>query len=147
MPELTTPQGDEILDIGQAAKLANKSVSTMYWLRGTGQGPRSGKLGRRLVYKRSDVLAWIETAFEACSEGVKARDKANELNEIARPKGLIVTFEASLGAAGYKFMVRREGAPANSALPFGTAEEVEEYLAEFPDRQDGTDGISDGSAP
>jgi predicted DNA-binding transcriptional regulator AlpA len=66
MPEeLTTPeQRDEILDIGQAAKLANKSVSTRYWLRQTGQGPRSGKLGRRLVYKRSHVLAWIESAFE-----------------------------------------------------------------------------------
>lgn len=63
MPEPTTA-ADEILDIGQAAKLANKLVSTMYWLRGQGLGPRSGKLGRRLVYKRSDVLAWIEGAFE-----------------------------------------------------------------------------------
>lgn len=63
IPELTTPQGDEILDIGQAAKLANKSVSTMYWLRVQDRGPRSGKL-RRVVYKPSDVLAWIESAFE-----------------------------------------------------------------------------------
>ena len=63
MPEPTTA-ADEILDIGQAAKLANKSVSTMYWRRQTGQGPRSGKLGRRVIYKRSDVLAWIECAFE-----------------------------------------------------------------------------------
>jgi hypothetical protein len=73
------------------------------------------------------------------TEGVKARDKAKELNEIARPKGLIVTFEASGDAggtsAGHKFWVRREDAPAISA-PFGTAEEVEEFLADFPDKAD-----------
>ncbi len=62
---LANPPDDEILGIDQAAKLANKSVSTMYWLRSTGQGPRSGKLGRRVVYKRSDVLAWVESAFES----------------------------------------------------------------------------------
>jgi predicted DNA-binding transcriptional regulator AlpA len=56
---------DEVLGIEQAAQLANKSVSTMYWLRQTGQGPRSGKLGRRVVYRRSDVLAWVESAFES----------------------------------------------------------------------------------
>lgn len=72
------------------------------------------------------------------TEGVKARDKARELNETAGRKGLIVTFEASGdsegAAAGHKFWVRREGAPASGAQPFGTAEEVEGYLAEFPDK-------------
>lgn len=75
------------------------------------------------------------------TEGIKARDKAKELNEIARPKGLIVTFESSGDAegtvAGHKFWVRREDAPASSAQPFGTAEEVEAYLAEFPDKAEG----------
>ena len=77
------------------------------------------------------------------TEGVKARDKANELNEIARPKGFIVTFEASGDAegvaVGHKFWVRREDAPAISAQPFGTAEEVEEHLADFPDIQGGAE--------
>jgi predicted DNA-binding transcriptional regulator AlpA len=63
-PSAVPANTDEILTIGQAAKIVNKSVSTMYSLRSTGQGPRSGKLGRRVVYKRSDLLAWIESAFE-----------------------------------------------------------------------------------
>jgi predicted DNA-binding transcriptional regulator AlpA len=34
------------------------------YLRSIGQGPKSGKLGRRLVYRRSDVEAWIASAFD-----------------------------------------------------------------------------------
>ncbi|MGA7466854.1 MAG: helix-turn-helix domain-containing protein [Mycobacterium sp.] len=54
----------EILFTDEAAALVRKSVATMQWLRATGQGPRSGKLGRRVVYRRSDVEAWIAAAFE-----------------------------------------------------------------------------------
>lgn len=53
----------DLLDIEAAAELTGKSVPTMRWYRATGQGPRSGKLGRRVVYRRSDVEAWIEEAF------------------------------------------------------------------------------------
>jgi predicted DNA-binding transcriptional regulator AlpA len=28
-------------------------------------GPKSGKLGRRVVYRRADVEAWIAAAFDA----------------------------------------------------------------------------------
>lgn len=85
------------------------------------------------------------------TEGIKARDKAKELNATARPKGLIVTFESSGDAegtvAGHKFWLRREDAPAGSALlaPFGTAKEVEEYLAQFPDLPDGPDATDGGA--
>lgn len=57
----------DLLYIEEAAEVAKKSVATMRWLRATGQGPRSGKLGRRVVYRRNDIEAWIATAFE--SEG------------------------------------------------------------------------------
>jgi predicted DNA-binding transcriptional regulator AlpA len=55
----------ELLTIEEAAALAKKPVATMRWLRATGRGPRSGKLGRRVVYKRDDVIAWVESAFDA----------------------------------------------------------------------------------
>jgi predicted DNA-binding transcriptional regulator AlpA len=54
----------DILFIEEAAPLARKSVATMYYLRSIGQGPKCGKLGRRLVYRRSDVESWIASAFE-----------------------------------------------------------------------------------
>lgn len=57
----------EILFVEEAAKLAKKSVATMRWLRSTGSGPRSGKLGRRVVYRRSDVEAWIASAFDGAA--------------------------------------------------------------------------------
>lgn len=35
-----------------------------YW-RHIGTGPRWAKLGRRVVYRRADVAAWVEAQFEA----------------------------------------------------------------------------------
>lgn len=39
-----------------------------YW-RARGEGPRSARLGRRVIYKREDVEAWIEKAYEKTSTG------------------------------------------------------------------------------
>ncbi|TGD88559.1 DNA-binding protein [Mycolicibacterium sp. CH28] len=39
--------------------------NTWYHWRATGKGPKSARLGRRVVYRRSDVDAWVEAAFEA----------------------------------------------------------------------------------
>ncbi len=58
-----TPSSD-LLYTEEVAAMARKSVATIRWLRATGQPPRSGRLGRRVVYRRSDVMAWLESAFE-----------------------------------------------------------------------------------
>jgi predicted DNA-binding transcriptional regulator AlpA len=55
----------DILYTEEVAALARKSVPTIRWLKATNQGPKWGKLGRRVIYRRSDVLAWIEAAFNA----------------------------------------------------------------------------------
>jgi predicted DNA-binding transcriptional regulator AlpA len=40
-------------------------IATLRYYRATGQGgPKSARLGRRVVYRRSDVEAWIDKAFE-----------------------------------------------------------------------------------
>lgn len=54
---------DELLLIEEAAALTRQPVATLRWMRHCGTGPRSGKLGRRVVYKRSDVERWIEEQF------------------------------------------------------------------------------------
>jgi len=42
------------------------SAGTLRWWRARGDsGPRWAKLGRRVVYRRSDVEAWINQQFEA----------------------------------------------------------------------------------
>ena len=39
--------------------------ATLRWMRHVGTGPKSFKLGRRVVYKRADVEAWIEEQYQA----------------------------------------------------------------------------------
>ncbi|WP_227994513.1 helix-turn-helix transcriptional regulator [Luteimicrobium xylanilyticum] len=50
------------------------SEETLRWYRHIGdRGPKSFKLGRRVVYRREDVEAWIAEQFEATRS-----DKASE---------------------------------------------------------------------
>jgi len=48
----------------EVAELTRKPIATIRWLKATGQGPKCGKLGRRVVYRRADVEAWIASAFD-----------------------------------------------------------------------------------
>ena len=54
----------DILYTEEVAALTRVPVATLRWLKATGQPPKCGKLGRRVVYRRSDVEAWIASAFE-----------------------------------------------------------------------------------
>jgi predicted DNA-binding transcriptional regulator AlpA len=54
----------DLLTTEEVAALTRKSPATIRWLKATGQGPRCGKLGRRVIYRRADVEAWITSAFE-----------------------------------------------------------------------------------
>jgi predicted DNA-binding transcriptional regulator AlpA len=48
-------------------------LDTLRYWRHIGKGPKSFKLGNRVVYKRSDVEAWIEAQYAAAaSEGQPA---------------------------------------------------------------------------
>ena len=60
MPE----QLSNILFTEEVAAMARKPVATIRWLKAMGLPPKSGKLGRRVVYRRADVEAWIASAFE-----------------------------------------------------------------------------------
>lgn len=56
----------ELLDINEVSDMTGTSVNTLRWWIATGKGTLPfGRLGRRIVYKRSDVEAWIAAAF-AC---------------------------------------------------------------------------------
>ena len=55
---------DRLLTVDEVAEMTRLSVATLRWMRHDKRGPRAGKLGRRLVYKESDVLTWIDEQFE-----------------------------------------------------------------------------------
>jgi predicted DNA-binding transcriptional regulator AlpA len=50
----------DLMSIGEVAELTRRSLNALYSLRYRGSGPPSFRLGRRLVYRRADVLAWID---------------------------------------------------------------------------------------
>jgi predicted DNA-binding transcriptional regulator AlpA len=57
---------EELLTMPEVAELTRLPIATLRWYRATGQGgPKSGKVGgRRVMYRRADVEAWIQSAFE-----------------------------------------------------------------------------------
>lgn len=46
-----------------SARLGGTPVGTLAYWRHTGVGPRWAKLGRRIVYRESDVLAYLDEQF------------------------------------------------------------------------------------
>ena len=49
----------ELLTITEAAELLRAPVATLRYWRHLGTGPRSFRLGRRVLYRSDDLHAWI----------------------------------------------------------------------------------------
>jgi predicted DNA-binding transcriptional regulator AlpA len=57
---------DHILNTHEVSALIRVPIATLRWWRHQGIGPRSFKLGpRKIAYKESDVLAWLDEQYEA----------------------------------------------------------------------------------
>lgn len=48
-----------IMTMDEVSRLTRTPVATLRYWRHMGSGPRSYKIGRRVVYDESDVVAWI----------------------------------------------------------------------------------------
>lgn len=53
-----------LLRLPEVSQLTGVPINTLRSWRQTGFGPRSSKLGKRVVYRESDVIAWIEGQLE-----------------------------------------------------------------------------------
>ncbi len=60
----------ELLTIAEAALLLRAPVATLRYWRHLGTGPRSFRLGRRVIYRREDLRSWID-AQAASSPGAR----------------------------------------------------------------------------
>jgi len=60
---------DTILTVTQVSDETLVPVGTLRYWRHIGTGPESFKLGRRVVYKRSAVDAWLEAQQAATGRG------------------------------------------------------------------------------
>jgi excisionase family DNA binding protein len=53
-----------LLTINEAAELLRLPIATLRHYRAVGEGgPKSARIGRRVMYRRADVLDYIESAF------------------------------------------------------------------------------------
>ena len=65
--EQTTPVFD-LLTLQEVSEMTRIKEATLRWYRHTGTGPKSAKLGGRVMYKRADVIAWLEDQFNKEAE-------------------------------------------------------------------------------
>ena len=56
----TIPSPDDLLLLPEVAEITRRSIDTLRWLRHRGEGPRGHRSGRRVYYRRRDVMAWLE---------------------------------------------------------------------------------------
>ena len=64
MPDRIADDPPELLTITGAADVPRTPVATLRYWRHQGIGPRSFRLGRRVLYRRGDVHAWIDAKRE-----------------------------------------------------------------------------------
>jgi excisionase family DNA binding protein len=60
MPDHPSSHEPELLTITEAAELLRAPVATLRYWRHLGSGPRSFRLGRRVLYRYDDLRSWIE---------------------------------------------------------------------------------------
>jgi hypothetical protein len=53
----------ELLTLEQFAEMVNTPLNTVRFWRQTGYGPKSARIGRRVMVRRADAEAWIEGHF------------------------------------------------------------------------------------
>jgi hypothetical protein len=64
MPNMPASQEPELLTITEAAELLRAPVATLRYWRHLGSGPRSFRLGRRVLYRVDDLRAWIDAQHD-----------------------------------------------------------------------------------
>ena len=73
-PNDQPPAGDELLTISEVAAIVRAPIATLRYWRHLGAGPRSFRLGRRVVYRAGDLQAWINTQADASDGGTAASE-------------------------------------------------------------------------
>jgi hypothetical protein len=64
-----TTDDDELLTVAEAADVLGVGVQRMYNLRNLGHGPVSYRRGRRLVYPRSGLVAFLTHELQVTLKG------------------------------------------------------------------------------
>ena len=64
MSDDPAPREPELLTITETAELLRAPVATLRYWRHLGTGPRSFRLGRRVLYRSDDLRSWIDAQHD-----------------------------------------------------------------------------------
>ncbi|CCG01023.1 helix-turn-helix domain-containing protein [Blastococcus saxobsidens] len=73
MPDHPASREPELLTITEAAELLRAPVATLRYWRHLGIGPRSFRLGRRVLYRCDDLRSWIDAQHDQIAPGPGSR--------------------------------------------------------------------------
>ena len=74
-PRQAPPAPDELLTLTEVAAIVRAPIATLRYWRHLGTGPRSFRLGRRVVYRVGDLRAWIDAQADASDAGAAASEQ------------------------------------------------------------------------
>lgn len=57
----------KLLTIDEVAEMLRRTPAALRYMRHAGTGPKSAKVGGRVMYRENDVQAYIESAFADAS--------------------------------------------------------------------------------
>lgn len=63
-----TPNPDDLLLLPEVAELTRRSEATLRWLRHRGEGPKGHRAGKRVYFRRGDVMEWLAEQERAASD-------------------------------------------------------------------------------
>lgn len=69
---------DELLTVDELCRMLRVTRDAIYQRRARGSGPTAYRLGRRLFFKRRDVMAWVEAQREMPAEPIDDVRSATE---------------------------------------------------------------------
>jgi predicted DNA-binding transcriptional regulator AlpA len=61
---METVKAMKLLTLHEVAEMLRKSPAQLHWMRQRNSGPRSAKLGGRVMYREQDVIDWVNAAFD-----------------------------------------------------------------------------------
>lgn len=61
---VTASRTFNLMTMDEVSELTRIPVNTLRFYRHKGDGPKSAKIGGRVMYRREDVEAWLDAAFE-----------------------------------------------------------------------------------
>jgi hypothetical protein len=64
---------DDLLLLPEVAEITRRSVDTLRWLRHKGEGPKGHLVGRRIYFRRGDVMDWLAEQERAALERAAVR--------------------------------------------------------------------------